>query len=102
MSAEDLRIGTLNDGYLTRRKLLQVGGAGLAAVSGAGLLTACGGSSASGGASAGASGGQPTRGGTLRFGGQGGANTDTLDANNGLTNTDFPRLSQLYDTPLSG
>jgi len=31
------------------------------------------------------------------LGAQGGANTDTLDGQNGLTNTDFNRIYQLYD-----
>lgn len=37
------------------------------------------------------------RGGVLRFGAQGGADTDTLGANNVLTNTHYARVSQLYD-----
>jgi hypothetical protein len=39
----------------------------------------------------------PKRGGTLRYGGTGGANTDTLEAQNGLTQQDFSRLPQLYE-----
>ena len=41
--------------------------------------------------------GQPRRGGHLRVGASGGASSDTLDAHNPLTNTDFPRVAQLYD-----
>jgi peptide/nickel transport system substrate-binding protein len=89
---------------MNRRKLLQRTGAGLLAVSSSGLITACGGSSSSGtstGGSTGAGGGgAPVRGGTLNFGAQGGANTDTLNAGNPLTNTDFARHSQLYDALL--
>jgi peptide/nickel transport system substrate-binding protein len=87
-----------DDGLLTRRKALQVGGTGLVAVTGASsLLAACGGTSSGTASTAAASGGAPVHGGTMNFGGQGGANTDTLEAQNGLTNTDFARLSQLYD-----
>jgi len=41
--------------------------------------------------------GEPKSGGALRLGGQGGASTDTLDGQNGLTNADFNRIYQLYD-----
>jgi peptide/nickel transport system substrate-binding protein len=100
VSADEEKKGFDVDGTLTRRKLLQVGGAGLAAVSGSGLLAACGSSSSSGSAASatsGGGGGTPVHGGTLRFGAQGGANTDQLDAQNVLTNTDYARASQLYD-----
>ncbi len=73
---------------LTRRKLLQLGGAGVLALGGSTALAACGSA---------AKRGTPVRGGVLRFGAQGGASTDTLDANNVLTNTDYARVSQLYD-----
>jgi peptide/nickel transport system substrate-binding protein len=96
------------DAAYTRRKLLQVTGSGLVVVGAGGFLAACGGggsssststagTSPSGAPTGGTAGGTPKRGGTLNFGGQGGANTDTLDAHNGLTNTDFARLSMLYD-----
>src|SRR6476620_1424978 len=42
-------------------------------------------------------GGRAKQGGALRFGAQGGASTDTLDGQNGLTNADFNRIYQLYD-----
>ena len=58
------------------------------ALGGGAVLAACGG---------GTTARTPVHGGVLRFGAQGGANTDTLDANNVLTNTDYARVSQLYD-----
>jgi len=73
---------------LTRRELLQAGGAGLLALGGSGVLAACGSATKPS---------APVHGGVLRFGAQGGASTDTLDANNVLTNTDYARVSQLYD-----
>jgi peptide/nickel transport system substrate-binding protein len=88
---------------VTRRKLLQGAGAGLLVVGGGGILAACGGggSGTGGGAAttntAGTNEGKPKAGGVLRFGAQGGSNTDTLDAHNILTNTDYARGAQLYD-----
>jgi peptide/nickel transport system substrate-binding protein len=86
---------------VTRRKLLQGAGAGLLVVGGGGILAACG-SSSSGGTgattnTAGTNEGKPKAGGVLRVGAQGGSNTDTLDAHNILTNTDYARGAQLYD-----
>src|SRR5262249_11521580 len=66
---------------MTRRQLLQAGGAGLLALSGSGLLAACSSGTATG-ASSTTGGGSPVHGGTLRFGAQGGANTDSLEADN--------------------
>lgn len=88
-----------NGAGLTRRRVLQGAGTGLLVVGGGGVLAACGssGSSSSGTAAAAASEGKPVAGGVLRVGAQGGSNTDTLDAHDGLTNTDFARLAQLYD-----
>jgi len=99
--SEDNASHTHRGSDLTRRKLLQGAGAGMLVVGGGGLLAACG-SSGSGGSSTaagatGASEGKPVSGGVLRIGAQGGATTDTLDANNILTNTDFARAAQLYD-----
>src|SRR5271165_1447955 len=76
--------------HVTRRELLKAGGAGLLAlgVGGSGVLAGCGGGTGSTTA---------VHGGVLRFGAQGGASTDSLDANNVLTNTDYARASQLYD-----
>ncbi len=86
---------------LNRRSLLKGAGASLLAVGGSSLLAACGSSGSSSSSAAGtssaAAAGTPKQGGTLNFGGSGGANTDTLEASNGLTNQDFARLSQLYD-----
>jgi peptide/nickel transport system substrate-binding protein len=105
----DVPLFVAGPGTSSRRAFLRaVGGSGLLIV-GAGYLAACGGGSSSssssgggsapGATSAGAatSAGTPKRGGTLQFGGQGGANTDSLDAHNALTNTDYARVMQLYD-----
>jgi peptide/nickel transport system substrate-binding protein len=97
MSADN-SIESLASSEMTRRRLLQGAGASLLVVSGGGLLAACGGSSkGSTAAVAGAAEGKPVLGGVLRVGAQGGSNTDTLDANAVLTNTDFARAAQLYD-----
>jgi peptide/nickel transport system substrate-binding protein len=86
------------NGEVTRRKLLQGAGAGMLVVGGGGLLAACGGGSGSAtSAATGGGEGKPVAGGVLRVGAQGGSNTDTLDAHNVLTNTDFARAAQLYD-----
>jgi peptide/nickel transport system substrate-binding protein len=87
------------DQGMTRRTLLRTTGAGLLTVGGGGLVAGCGGGGAAGPrvGTGGDAAARPQRGGTLIFGGQGGADTDTLDAHNALTNTDFARLSQLYD-----
>jgi peptide/nickel transport system substrate-binding protein len=84
---------------VTRRKLLKGAGAGMLVVGGGGLLAACGGGSsgATTAATGGGEEGKPVAGGVLRVGAQGGSNTDTLDANAVLTNTDFARAAQLYD-----
>ncbi|MDQ6818275.1 MAG: ABC transporter substrate-binding protein [Actinomycetota bacterium] len=74
---------------------MKVTASGIVVASGGTLVAACGGGSSA--TQAATSGGTPKRGGTLRVGAQGGANTDTLDAHNVLTNTDFARLAQLYD-----
>jgi peptide/nickel transport system substrate-binding protein len=80
---------------MNRRRLLQTAGAGLLAAGGAGLLR--GGISSAATLANAAAASSPIHGGTLTFGAQGGANTDTLNAGNPLTNTDFARHSQLYD-----
>ncbi len=83
---------------LTRRTLLQRGGTGLVVVTGSGWLAACGGgSSSSSGSGTQANTGKPVRGGTLRLGGSGGGETDTLDGQNALTNTDFARAYALFE-----
>lgn len=82
---------------ITRRKLIQVGGAGALAIGLGGVLAACGGgasgTAASGGGGGG--GGTPKRGGTLRVGATGGGTSDTLDAQNSLTTVDFLRAGAL-------
>jgi len=85
------------EGEITRRALLRMTGTGLLAVSGSGLLDAYASASTRPRAATVAAAAIPRRGGRLTFGAQGGASSDTLDAHNGLTNTDFARLSQLYD-----
>jgi peptide/nickel transport system substrate-binding protein len=89
------------NGEVSRRKLLKGAGAGMLVVGGGGLLAACGSSdSTTGGASTGTgtvAEGKPVPGGVLRVGAQGGSNTDSLDAHNVLSNTDFARTAQLYD-----
>lgn len=81
-----------------RRRFLLTAAAGFATVGVGVTLAGCGGGGGGTG-SQGATGasGSPVRGGVLRLGGQGGANTDTLDAQNAVTNTDFNRVFQLYD-----
>ncbi|MBS1887310.1 MAG: ABC transporter substrate-binding protein [Actinobacteria bacterium] len=88
---------------LTRRKLLQGAGTGLLVVGGGSILAACGGGGSGSGSNAttntaGTGEGKPKAGGVLRVGAQGGSNTDTLDAHNILTNTDYARGAQLYDS----
>jgi peptide/nickel transport system substrate-binding protein len=61
-----------------------------------GLLAACGSSSTSTPAAPAAS--KPKRGGTITFASTGGGSADTLDGNNCVTNLDFARAPQLYDT----
>ena len=77
---------------LGRRQFLWTAALGAAAVG----LAGCAGGKGSQQGQAGPS-GQPKPGGSLRLGAQGGASTDTLDGQNGLTNTDFNRIFQLYD-----
>jgi peptide/nickel transport system substrate-binding protein len=69
---------------------------GVLGLSAIGLVFVAGCSSSAATSSSGGN-GTPRKGGTLRFGGQGGANTDTLDAHNPLTNTDNARVPMLYD-----
>jgi len=60
-----------------------------------GLLAACGSSSTS---TTAAPAGKAKRGGTITFASTGGGSADTLDGNNCVTNLDFARAPQLYDT----
>jgi peptide/nickel transport system substrate-binding protein len=89
----------LGAGAVTRRRLLQVGGAGAVTLGLGSLISACGSSQGSAGATTSASGagGTPQRGGTLRVGATGGGSSDTLDAQNSLTTVDFLRAGALYE-----
>jgi peptide/nickel transport system substrate-binding protein len=92
------------DHGLTRRRLLQTGAAGAAAIAGADLLAACGGSS-SGSAAGGtptigrpsAGGGTPVRGGTYTVGMISGGAAETLNPAFIISYPDFFRGYQLYD-----
>src|ERR1700722_18540966 len=90
----------------SRRDFLKYSMAGGVALLGTGgLLDACSSSPTS--TSGTTAGGTPKRGGTLHLGGQGGASNDNLDAQNPLTNCDYPRIYALYDplvnlTPTAG
>ncbi|MBS1861630.1 MAG: ABC transporter substrate-binding protein [Actinobacteria bacterium] len=104
--SEDKKLNSnLDQGGVTRRKILQGAGAGALMFGGGSLLAACGGGSSTtsgGGATTGGGGGgeaegKPVAGGVLRVGAQGGSNTDSLDAHNVLTNADYARAAQLYD-----
>ena len=86
---------------MTRRRFLQAA-ATTALGAGAGVALAACGSSSSPPASSSTttsttSASQPRRGGTLRAAISGGSSSDTLDAQNGITEADFARLAQLYD-----
>ena len=82
---------------LSRRRLLQVGGAA-ALVLGAGGLVACGGSdSGSGNTQTDGGSGTPTRGGSLRVGATSGGTGDTLEAQSPLTTMDFIRAGALFE-----
>jgi peptide/nickel transport system substrate-binding protein len=80
----------------SRRRFLGSSAVALGALAGGGVIAGCSSSSSPSTASTAAA-GPPRKGGTLRFGGQGGATTDTLDAHNPLTNTDNARVPMLYD-----
>jgi peptide/nickel transport system substrate-binding protein len=83
---------------LGRRRFLWSAAVGAAAVGAAATVAGCGGGSGPQ-QQQGPTGpsGAPKQGGSLRLGAQGGASTDTLDGQNGLTNADFNRIYQLYD-----
>jgi peptide/nickel transport system substrate-binding protein len=80
-----------------RRQFLWTAAVGAVAVGAAAGLAGCAGGSGSQQQGPAGPSGQPKPGGSLRLGAQGGASTDTLDGQNGLTNTDFNRIYQLYD-----
>ena len=82
---------------LNRRNFLKTSGIALGGIAvGGPLLSACANNSATGTTSTKAV-GPPKRGGTLRFGANGGAATDTLDVHLPVTNTDNARMAMLYD-----
>jgi peptide/nickel transport system substrate-binding protein len=87
---------------ITRRELLDSAGKGALAIGAGGLLASCGSSSASSASSSGSqtspSAGTPRHGGTLRAGLTGGSSSDTLDPNSPVNNTDYARVSNLYDS----
>jgi peptide/nickel transport system substrate-binding protein len=81
---------------LSRRELLRYGATGLAAISVGSTLAGCADSSANSPVTQNAA-GKPRKGGTLHAGLTGGSPTDTLDAAQGINNTDFARIIALYD-----
>ena len=96
-----MRDAETGDTGMTRRRFLQAA-ATTALGTGAGVaLAACGPPlpppSSSTTTPRPPSAGQPRRGGTLRAAISGGSSSDTLDAQNGITEADFARLAQLYD-----
>src|SRR5215218_9454297 len=74
--------------HASRRGILKFAGLSAGALAAAPLLSACAGTSNSPQDQAGTA----QRGGNLRVGASGGASSDSLDAHNPLTNTDFPRV----------
>lgn len=87
----------LGNGAVTRRKLLQVGGAGAITLGLGSLISACGSGQGSAGATTTSTGAAPRHGGSLRVGVTGGGSSDTLEAQNSLTTVDFLRAGALYD-----
>lgn len=82
---------------LNRRNFLKSSGIALGGIAVAGpVLSACANNSVTGTTSSTAA-GKPKRGGTLRFGANGGAASDTLDAHLPVTNADNARMAMLYD-----
>ncbi|MGH9171596.1 MAG: ABC transporter substrate-binding protein [Acidimicrobiales bacterium] len=86
-------------GHQSRRDFLRRTAAGAAVLGVGGLLEACGSSpKSSATTSSGAPSGSPKRGGTITLASTGGGSADTLDANDSVSNLDFARAPQLYDT----
>ena len=81
----------------SRREFLQIGGAGALAATSAVALGACGSSSSSSTTTTSTASLKPKRGGTLHYGGTGGTDSDTLDAQNGLNQQDFSRIPLLFE-----
>ena len=84
-------------GTMNRRRLLEISAAGMALMGVGNVAAACGGSSSSSGGGTGGSAGTPKKGGNFRLGANGGAASDTLEAQNPILNTDFARVYALYD-----
>ena len=82
---------------LSRREFLRIGGAGALAATSAVALGVCGSSGSSSTTTTSAASLKPKRGGTLHYGGTGGGDGDTLDAQNGISNQDFSRIPLLYE-----
>jgi peptide/nickel transport system substrate-binding protein len=83
-------------GTRSRRDFLRLSAEGAALAGVGGLLAACGSGSTS--TTPAAPAGKAKRGGTITFASTGGGSADTLDGNNCVTNLDFARAPQLYDT----
>lgn len=82
----------------TRRQFLAgVGGSAAIVASGGWLTGRALGATLSPRATAASATPKPKRGGTLTYGGTGGSNNDTLDAQNGLTQQDFTRIPCIYE-----
>jgi peptide/nickel transport system substrate-binding protein len=82
------------DGTWSRRDVLRTAAFGAAAVAGGVALDAC--SSSTGGSTATTSNLKPQKGGTLRIGMTGGTASDTLDADNAISDPDNMRTFSLY------
>lgn len=83
---------------LSRRGFLRASGITVGgAVLGATTLASCGSSGTEVSSNPSTPAGKPKRGGTLKFGANGGATSDTLDAHLPVTNTDHARAAMLYD-----
>ncbi|MGW6458432.1 ABC transporter substrate-binding protein [Streptomyces sp. NPDC055078] len=80
---------------LTRRRLLQAGGATALTLAGGGLAACTGSGSDTGQEGQGEQ--TPRRGGTLRVGATSGGSADTLDAQSPLTTMDFLRAGALFE-----
>jgi peptide/nickel transport system substrate-binding protein len=82
---------------LTRRELLRAAALGGGALATGAVLAACGSSATTSSTTQTTGAGTPKRGGNLRVGITGGASSDSLDADNPLTNPDLARGRQLYN-----
>ncbi|CAB4942870.1 unannotated protein [freshwater metagenome] len=82
---------------LSRRRILQFGGAGAFLLASGGLLAACSSNGTTTAPTTGGAGGTPRRGGVLRIAASGGGPADTIDLHNPLTSTDIARVWQLAD-----